>query len=107
MIFLAVIEEKGLEKIEIYSQDDELQLIWCIKYPREYPNILSVWYEMWFLSWWRQFLIIIFGLFKIIRSTNLAIIVQSMINNILGNFMFNSIFQNTERDISFVSEQHL
>ena len=42
MISLAVIEEKGLENIEIYSQDDELQLIWCIKYPREYPNILSV-----------------------------------------------------------------
>ena len=42
MISLAVIEVKGLENIEIYSQDDELQLIWCIKYPREYPNILSV-----------------------------------------------------------------
>ena len=41
MISLAVIEEKGLENIEIYSQDDELQLIWCIKYPREYRNMLS------------------------------------------------------------------
>ena len=33
---LQLMEEKGPGNIEIYSQDDELQLIWCIIYPREY-----------------------------------------------------------------------
>ena len=36
-----------------------LVVIWCIKCPREYWNMLSGWYEMWYLSWWKRLSIIV------------------------------------------------